>query len=181
MIEAEHKSKVKLTTHTLYLTLHYNDIIMRAMESQNHQPNDCLLNHLFRLRWKKTSKFCITELCAGNSPVTGEFPTQRASNTENGSIWWHHHARESYGVSIMSMLEKIDQLISAPHDSRILIIVYMVHPKKCRQHFQIHFLQQKTLQFHWNVCPQRSKPINNSLANMEQWFSIHHCNDWGRT
>ena len=27
----------------------------------------------------------------GNSPVTGEFPTQRASNAENVSIWWHHH------------------------------------------------------------------------------------------
>ena len=30
-------------------------------------------------------------LCAGNSPVTGEFPAQRASNTENVSIWWRHH------------------------------------------------------------------------------------------
>ena len=26
-----------------------------------------------------------------NSPVTGEFPPQRASNTENVSIWWRHH------------------------------------------------------------------------------------------
>ena len=24
-------------------------------------------------------------------PVTGEFPAQRASNTENVSIWWRHH------------------------------------------------------------------------------------------
>ena len=28
----------------------------------------------------------------GISPVTGEFPTQRASNKENVSIWWSHHA-----------------------------------------------------------------------------------------
>ena len=28
---------------------------------------------------------------AENSPVTGEFPAQRASNTENISIWWRHH------------------------------------------------------------------------------------------
>ena len=27
-------------------------------------------------------------LCVGNSPVTGEFPAQMASNTENVSIWW---------------------------------------------------------------------------------------------
>ena len=27
----------------------------------------------------------------GNPPVTGGFPSQRASNTENISIWWRHH------------------------------------------------------------------------------------------
>ena len=30
--------------------------------------------------------------CAGNSPVTGEFPPQMASNADNVSIWWRHHA-----------------------------------------------------------------------------------------
>ena len=48
----------------------------------NHQPRDCLLNRLFRRRSKKTSKLRVTGLCAGNSPVTGEFPTQMASNAE---------------------------------------------------------------------------------------------------
>ena len=27
-----------------------------------------------------------------SSAVTGEFPAQRASNAENVSIWWRHHA-----------------------------------------------------------------------------------------
>ena len=31
----------------------------------------------------KTSKLRVTGLCEGNSPVTGEFPAQRASNAEN--------------------------------------------------------------------------------------------------
>ena len=57
----------------------------------NHQPHGCLLNRLFRRRSKKTSKLRITGLCAGNSPVVGEFPSQRASNAENVSIWWRHH------------------------------------------------------------------------------------------
>ena len=57
----------------------------------NHQPHDCLLNRLFRRRSKKTSKLHITGICEGNSPVTGEFPAQRASNAENVSIWWRHH------------------------------------------------------------------------------------------
>ena len=47
---------------------------------------------LFRCRSKKISKLCVTGLCAGNSPVTGEFPAQMASNAENASIWWRHHA-----------------------------------------------------------------------------------------
>ena len=57
----------------------------------NHQPHGCLLNRLFRRRSKKTSKLCVTGLCAGNWPGTGEFPTQMASNAENAPIWWRHH------------------------------------------------------------------------------------------
>ena len=58
----------------------------------NHQPHDCLLNRLFRRRSKKTSKLRVTGLCVGNSPGTGEFPTQRPSNAGNVSNWWRHHA-----------------------------------------------------------------------------------------
>ena len=58
----------------------------------NHQPHDCLLNRLFGRRSKKTSKLCVTGLCAGNSPGTGEFPPQMASSAGNVSIWWRHHA-----------------------------------------------------------------------------------------
>ena len=73
----------------------------------NHQPHHCLLNCLFKCRSKKTSKLRVTGLCEGNSPVTGEFPTERASNAENGSIWWRHHAkcklRSEYTWCILSM------------------------------------------------------------------------------
>ena len=48
-----------------------------------HQPHDCLLNCLFRRKSKKTPKLRVTGLCEENSPVTGEFPLQRASNAEN--------------------------------------------------------------------------------------------------
>ena len=61
----------------------------------NHQPYDCLLNRLFRHRSKKTSKLRVIGLCAGNSPGTGEFPAQMASNAENVSIWWRHHVLTS--------------------------------------------------------------------------------------
>ena len=60
----------------------------------NHQSHDCLRNRLFGRRSNKTSKLRVTGLCVGNSPGTGEFPTQRASNAENVSIWWRHHAHD---------------------------------------------------------------------------------------
>ena len=40
---------------------------------------------------KKTKKLRVTGFSEGNSPVTGEYPVQRASNAENVSIWWRHH------------------------------------------------------------------------------------------
>ena len=43
----------------------------------NHQPHDCLLNHLFMHRSKKILKLRVTGLCEGNSPETGEYPAQR--------------------------------------------------------------------------------------------------------
>ena len=57
----------------------------------NRRRLGCLINHLFRRRSKKTSKLRVTGLCEGYPPVTGGFPSQRASNTKSVSIWWCHH------------------------------------------------------------------------------------------
>ena len=78
-----------LVSVTVFLC-HYCDVIMGAMASQI-TSHDCLLNRSLRRRSKKTSKLRVTGLCAGNSPVTGEFPAQMTSNAENVSIWWRHH------------------------------------------------------------------------------------------
>ena len=61
----------------------------------NHQPHDRLLNRLFRRRSKKTSKLCVTGLCADNSLVNSELPAQMTCNAENVSIWWRHHEKVS--------------------------------------------------------------------------------------
>ena len=42
---------------------------------------------------RKQTKLRVTGLCAGNSPGTGEFPAQMASNAENVSIWWCHYEK----------------------------------------------------------------------------------------
>ena len=74
----------------------------------NHQPHDCLLNHLFRRRSNKTSKFRVTGLCAGNSTLTGEFPAHKWPVTRKKvSIWWRHHGSMRFHKSCISKLSWI--------------------------------------------------------------------------
>ena len=67
----------------------------------NHQPHNWLLKCLSR--HTSRPKLRVTGLCEGNSPVTGEFPAQRASNMENVSIWWRHHEFWNSRMSGMGM------------------------------------------------------------------------------
>ena len=68
--------------------------IFSTLQWRHNEPNGfsnqrclyCLRNRKFRRRSKKTSKLCVTGFCVGNSPVTGEFPAQRANAMENVSI-----------------------------------------------------------------------------------------------
>ena len=81
---------IKWTNHFFYkmaLQWRHNELD----DVSNHKHVDCLLNALFRRRSKKTSKLRVTDLCEGNSPVTGELSAERASNAENVSIWWRYH------------------------------------------------------------------------------------------
>ena len=62
--------------------LHYIDIIMSAMSSQIASLTIVYSTVYSRRRSKKTSKLRVTGLCGRNSPLTGGFPAQRASNAE---------------------------------------------------------------------------------------------------
>ena len=59
----------------------------------NHQPQNCLLNRLFRRRSKKTAKLRVTGLCAGNSPGTGESPHKWPVTQK---MLWRHHEVNSF-------------------------------------------------------------------------------------
>ena len=69
----------------------------------NHQPHDCLLNHLFKVQIKENIK---APRHWPLWPMTDEFPAQRASNAENVSIWWRHHA-QSYRQPTLLLLYHI--------------------------------------------------------------------------
>ena len=73
----------------------------------NHQPHDCLLNRLFRRRSKKSSKLRVTGFCVGNSPGSGEFPAQMASNVQNVSIWWRHHDYATLGEVELTYIRQL--------------------------------------------------------------------------
>ena len=88
----------------------------------NHQPNDCLLNRLVRSRSKKTSKLRVTGLCAGNTPGTGEFPAQMASNAENVTIWWRHHAEMAAAVVFMSQWATMPFYVFMPIAAMVWIL-----------------------------------------------------------
>ena len=95
----------------------------------NHQHRDCLLSRLFRCRSKKTSKLCVTALCEGNSPVTGEFPAQRASNAENVSIWWRHHVLYVYAFYFPGLMGPSTLLICLSfldHRQPVLAIICLL-------------------------------------------------------
>ena len=78
-------SKTRMATH-------YGDVIMGVITSQITSLTIVYSSvYSDRRRSKKTSELRVTGLGAGNSPGTGEFPAQMASNAENISIWWRHH------------------------------------------------------------------------------------------
>ena len=64
----------------------------------NHRRPVCLLNR----RSKKISKLPVSGPCEENPPVTGGFPSQRASNAEDVSIWWRHHEPPVSGAPFAS-------------------------------------------------------------------------------
>ena len=64
---------------------------------------------IFERRSKKTSKLRVSGFCVGNSPWTGEFPAQMASNAENISIWCRHHSRSGHWMYICVKVPSIWQ------------------------------------------------------------------------
>ena len=68
---------------------------MSAMASQITSPT-LFTQRFIQAQIKETSTLCVIGLCEGNSPVTGEFPAQKASNAENVSVWWRHHIINKY-------------------------------------------------------------------------------------
>ena len=66
--------------------VHYHDVIMRAMA-----PQITILTIVYSAVYSGTDQRNHQSSASLAFVVTGEFPTQRASDAENVSIWWRHH------------------------------------------------------------------------------------------
>ena len=106
----------------------------------NHQPHECLLNRLFRRRSKERSKLCVTGLWGENTPATGEFPAQRASNAENVSLCWRHHAFD----------HRVAGVCAYRHDDLLVWIIRTTSPCGKTSHCEGTCCRLVWNRFHWN-------------------------------
>ena len=74
-----------------WVRVNYSDVIMSAMSSQITGISTVYSTVFSGADKMEHHSPCLTGLCEGNSPVTGEFPSQRASNAENVSDSWRLH------------------------------------------------------------------------------------------
>ena len=86
-------------------------------------------NNWCAIKFAHQSKLRVTGLCAGNSPVTGEFSAQRASNAENVSIWSRHSAEQSalliaQGIIAHYCIQRSNSTVR----TRIRIRTHKTHP-----------------------------------------------------
>ena len=72
---------------------HYTDAIMTTMASQITSLT-IVYSTVYSGADQRKRQSSGSLAFVGNSSVTGEFPAQMASNAENVSIWWRHHAKK---------------------------------------------------------------------------------------
>ena len=118
---------------TVMILLHYIFTHMELDLGWNTGYFDCLLNSLFRRRSNKTSKLRVTSYYEENPPLTVGFPSQRASNAENVSIWWHHHGK--YKSNVLLCLRGNHNLLS---DCKYIHTKFIVMQQYTHTHTHAH-------------------------------------------
>ena len=166
-------------TSTNTWRIHYNDVIMSAMASQITRLT-MFTQPFIQGQIKETSKLCIIGLCAGNSQVTGEFPTQKASNAEYVSIWWRHHS-----VHILQIMLPCCSQLSNINDMNMTNWLPDLWPKNlnhlcrsflavlCRFHGSYDWFQvADRASYHdvWHAQPCSKVPRSRPLGNLAVCF-----------
>ena len=84
--------------------IHYDDVIMGVIASLITSLTIVYSTFYSDVDQRKHQSSASLAFVLGNSPGTGEFPAQMASNAENVSIWWRHHVRPTMfcGMGLLS-------------------------------------------------------------------------------
>ena len=72
----------------------------------------------------KHESSALLAFLSGDSPGTGEFPAQMASNAENVSIWWRHHMNRLYIfllTSVYTVSLHMSTLVVESHIATLLV------------------------------------------------------------
>ena len=96
---------------------------------------------------KKISKLRGTGLCEGNPPMTGGFPSPRASNAENVSIWWRHR--------VIKILPSTEVIITVPVPANVCICLHnTLSPVYTNQNIQnfVALCNYPHMDIHWLVA-----------------------------
>ena len=108
---------------------------------------------------KKTSKLHVIDLCAGNSPVTAEFPAQMASDVENVSIWWRYH--ENIDTISIEPVLKLCQFVMCPeiswyqsHQLTMSLSLHLIsHIFDLLGRFEVQWVRLQLISVVWDAAP----------------------------
>ena len=95
-------------TGTILVIVHYSDVIVGAMTSQI-TASRLFTQPFIQAQIKENIK------APRHWPLCGEFTAQMASNADNVSIWWRHHA--TLGIILMLQQYKLLILITFLYDN----------------------------------------------------------------
>ena len=137
---------------------HYSVVIISAMASHITSVSTVCSTVWSGTLRRQSSKFCLTGLCEGNSPV-------RASNAENISIWWRHHEKRIRTIKLDSehvdigIIFQCQQLYSLPTKipwNTVYTSIYASPPRQNGHYFAGDmFSWMKILEFrltfHWHL------------------------------
>ena len=106
---------------------HYSDFLMSAMASQSSGVS-IVCSTVCKI--KENTKGPRHWSLKGNPPMTGGFPSQRASNAENIFIWWRHHliqtnTRKSSGLSDIPS-DRMPRKHLSKQDNSLTRIVFII-------------------------------------------------------
>ena len=86
--------------------VHYGDVTMGTIASQITSLTFVYSTVYSDADQRKHQSSASLAFVLGNSPGTGEFPAQMASNAENVSIWWRHHGVKRRQANLTKTMHK---------------------------------------------------------------------------